>query len=71
MGGTTAAIRLIKDEFLAPCCYRKQGTNPLVLTGNKENVAKILWDSGGDRFAQFHSEIELTHSDMCYWLLCV
>ena len=42
--GRTAAISLIKDEFLAPHCYRKKGTNPLVLTGNKENVAKPLWD---------------------------
>lgn len=59
--GRTAAISLIKDEFLAPHCYRKQGTNPLVLTGNKENVAKPLWDKEG-RVSQFQSEIYLTHS---------
>ena len=47
--GRTAAISLIKDEFLAPYCYRKKGTNPLVLTGNKENVAKLC----GTRKAEF------------------
>lgn len=41
-GGKNSCVSLIKDEFLAPHCDRKQGTNPLVLTGNKENVAKIL-----------------------------
>lgn len=68
--GRTAAISLIKDEFLAPYCYRKKGTNPLVLTGNKENVAKPLWDEEG-RVSQFQSEIYLTHSAIHYQLLLV
>ena len=68
--GRTAAISLIKDEFLAPYCYREKGTNPLVLTGNKENVAKPLWDKEG-RVSQFQSEIYLTHSAIHYQLLPV
>lgn len=70
MGGATAALSLIKDEFLAPHCYRTEGTNPLVLTGNKENVVKILWSEGGI-FSKFHSERNLTHSDIHYQLLHV
>lgn len=39
--GATAVLSLVKDEFLAPHCYGREGTNPLVLTGDKENAAKI------------------------------
>lgn len=38
VGGRAAATSLIKDEFLAPRCYRKKGTNPLVLIGNKVSL---------------------------------
>lgn len=58
MGGRrTAAMRLLKDEFLAPRCCRKQGTNPLVLTGNKEDVTKILWDGGKICSVSFRNKI--------------
>lgn len=70
VGGRTAVISLIKDEFRAPHCYREKGTNPLVLTGNKKNLAKTLWDKEGI-FSEFHSETDLTHSGIHYQLLYV
>lgn len=65
MGGGTAVFSLIKDEFLAPHCYRKKGTNPLVLTRNKENLANVWW---GGMFPQFPSDIHLIHSDLQHQL---
>lgn len=46
VGEGTAALSLIKDEFCAPHCYRREGTNPLVLTENEGNGAKIPWVKG-------------------------
>lgn len=59
-----------KNAFLAPHCCRKKGTNPLVLTGNKEKLAKPLWDKEGI-FFQFYPEIDLTHLYIHYQLLYI
>lgn len=43
MGGERiVVISFVKDEFFVFYCYRKKGTNFLVLIGSEENVVKIL-----------------------------
>lgn len=39
-----SCLSLIKDGSLAPHCFRKKRTNPLVLGGNKANLTKMAWN---------------------------